>query len=481
MSDGWLRGPQWVSLDVQKEWEPILQRAAKTWEELEVMSITSGLRDSALVFLTADELPKATMDAGREGLEVSVLAHQNGNFRCAVHKAGMAQYWVNAWRSQDDEAIGGLLGFPPCCIEFFCRVWNERRKRDTTPWMVWPDKPGLCVEVQGPPGPNILLRRLGVRLVPWLPCSFTCTETQDRSRRYLEAGLVVGMESALDILKLLALPVAWSSLHGAALVEVGGLFRFFYETDYEPEELLFTRRNKPDDTPLALNGAPAAFVNIQRNQVRQERNREDHTCCSMTREECEAATPHHHDSATQPELRPDPGDNGFANEEAMHAAHDVVLQAVGEVAGAIDLGCGDGTLLAKIAGGREGRWLGVEQDEDRCRRGFLLYPQLHFQTGRIEDLPVPVAQQFGLDQPADVVLFMPGRLLEMKEEDAERVRFWLQRIAKKIIVYAYGDWLEKYGGSLFRLAKAAGFEKLGPMTSGKVDARAAWATFPEKK
>jgi hypothetical protein len=54
-----------------------------------------------------------------------------------------------------------------------------------------------------------------------------------------------------------------------------------------------------------------------------------------------------------------------------------------------------------------------------------------------------------------LVMLMPGRLLEVDEESARRLREWLRGHFRTLLVYAYGEWLTRYDG-LAGLAERAG-------------------------
>lgn len=399
MSDGWFRGPQWASPAAQAEWEDRLAAAAKAWEELEVLSIAPGVRDSALVYLQPDELVRATADGARMGLQVVPVSWDGASVRTAICRPELMPDWLNAWAAGDDVRIGQLLGFPACCVEFFKRTWGPHR--DTT-WAMVADG----ASADGPPAANILLRRLGVRLVPHLPCSFGCEASAQLGARIAAAGRAAGLEDVDEIERLLSLPMSWSACNGAAMVNVGGILRFIYETDPSPH-VGFKRDGLWVDL---LDPIPPAWR-----------------------------------------------DNGFSSRQAMDIAHGAVAAIVGAAESAIDLGAGDGALLARIAGGREGGWLAVEADPGRVERGRRRRPNLDFFAGRIEALP------FEELLPADVVLLMPGRLLEMSADDAQCVRSNLRRIARRLVVYAYGDCLKD--GGLARLFLEAGLEGHLPLIS----------------
>lgn len=398
----WSRGPVWASEAAQAEWAPVLARAQSAWTELELVSVPT-LRDAALVHLDPDELPLAGRDCARGGLQLSVLARQaDGRFRAAVHHLGAAGAWHAAWDAGDDDAIGAMLGFPPCCRAFFARTWGAG-SCDPTPAMA---------TVDGPWEANILLRWLGVRLVPYLPCSGACEMTLEQARLYFEHGQRAGLDVAA-IAALLRLPVSYSALNGLAIIETLH-FRVMAGADAEVDVRLARRG---EDVP-----APAYPIGSWE-------------------------------------------DNGFSSADAMEDAHAVVAAAAARApySSALDLGCGDGALLLRLAilagAPLAGGWVGLDSDETRLFRGRLRHPTLKLVHGRIEDLGRARADAF------DVVLLMPGRLLEMDASDAARVRDAVSGIAARLVLYAYGDQLERFGG-LAGLAHEAGLEVTGEIFVG---------------
>ena len=50
---------------------------------------------------------------------------------------------------------------------------------------------------------------------------------------------------------------------------------------------------------------------------------------------------------------------------------------------------------------------------------------------------------------------MPGRLLEVDEASARRLREWLHGHFQRLLVYGYGEWLTRHDG-LSGLAERAG-------------------------
>lgn len=360
----WVRGVQWLS-GHREEWGPVLRAAQDAWSELQLVSVSERLRDSALINLEAHELPLASASCARVGLSLSVLERgQDGSFRAAVHVQGLAPEWHRAWSASDHDAVGRLLRFPDCCREFFARAWVGTSDRDITPAMA---------AVDGPWQANTMLRWLGVRLVPHLPCSAQCPQTLENAEFYLAMGARLGIDvAALE--KLLRLPVTHDALNGVLIVSTPH-FRFMAGGNREPFSV-----SRPESRQEAAQPGPEPAPAPRESSKPQE---------TWT-------------------------DNGFGSLEAMARSHETVLSVVGTPRSALDLGAGDGRLLHSIslAGiddnhpeSHGGPWHGIEVDAGRAERGNRRHgPLVRIVPGRVENADA-------LSGAYDVVLLMPGRLL----------------------------------------------------------------------
>ena len=510
----WVRGPQWASPAARLEWELVLTTAQAAWAELELLSVSEGVREAALLHLTPEELVRATHDAAGQGLLVVPLACEGGQTRAALTRPPRFADWLEAWSGCDDEAIGELLGFPGCCREHFCRTWG-RGMTDTVTTIA------SGGNVDGPPEANVMLRHLGVRLVPHLPCSPTCEATvalgKDLAHVVARAGVDPG-----PLYRLLNLPVTYSALHGVAVIETPH-FRLWAGTDYTPDEVKVTRA--ATETRAVATEGENAIPECQQTarstgEIRAKETSKTTRVHSISQDNmhglqegiptirsrvrsCQrekvvrnsdvrrGVSIEGKDSSRSRQVRRGvcelPSgtntweDNGFATREAMDAAHDVVLKAVrpfvergengvkyqAKVDSAVDLGCGDGALLARIADGREGRWVGVEVDHGRLERGRQRHNDVIFHEADIMEWAqdrTELEDQASLS-PFDTALLMPGRLLEMTPEDADRVRGALPKLARRLVAYAYGDVLEQHGG-LEPLASEAGLKVTGQLFIG---------------
>ncbi|KKK99645.1 hypothetical protein LCGC14_2630690, partial [marine sediment metagenome] len=319
------------------------------------------------------------------------------DYRVALTTMGAAARFTEVWESGDDETIGALLGYPECCSRFFAATWAAG---SVDPTWEMSDHGDGAIEA------NILLRWLGVRYVPHMPCGFRCEGTIELGRRL--RALIPELEREwMD--ELLSMPMAWSSLNGIGEV-ITPIVTLNFRSDVGHE----LREIRRDGTSYPEAGAHGLRFPYR----------------------------------PPPARRPDERlwtDNGFSSLEAMERAHDVVTSVLPPASRAVlDLGCGNGMLARKLAGAKGKAW-GIESDDGRVTRsGSYLDAVIR------GDFIQKYYNRAWSD--ADVVILMPGRLIEWP---SVRLLHWL-RASKILLVCAYGDWLERYDGSLLALCLAAG-------------------------
>jgi uncharacterized protein len=214
----------WVSNRARDVWAPRLIRLRDLWPEIEVLSVTAGIRPCALLQLTAEQRAAGSERWMTQGLQALSLADGPDVASPVVFgRPPDVTAFTAAWQQGDHEAMGQLLGQPPCCLEFYRQVWVDQERDDTT----WPmaiataRQPvnGTTLDVAGPPQTNIFWRWLGVRAVPHLPCCCDCAATVAVADRFIEAERQAGFHAEADwLLEMLDWPVEWSARHGIAEV-----------------------------------------------------------------------------------------------------------------------------------------------------------------------------------------------------------------------------------------------------------------------
>jgi len=166
-------------------------------------------------------------------------------------------------------------------------------------------------------------------------------------------------------------------------------------------------------------------------------------------------------------------DNVFRTRQRMDHAHRPIValacRTLRERGGdVIDLGCGNGALLAKVHALEPGATpFGVERDPVRVAHARALLPRFadHFFAADLGAHPwLARERRFAL------AILSPRRLQEAEADAAERLRAWLRARCDRLLVYAYGRGRTEFG-DLAGFARAVGIELEG----GRGDARAALA------
>ena len=442
----------WVSKRAQDEWEPRFQRITRAWQQMEWLAVAAGLRACAIAIVTPDSFIEQAGEWAKHGLSgmpveiqgmssssysstsVSTALGKPFVYRVVVGTPQSVTAFKNAWDNDDHGEIGRLLGYPSCCHQFFFDVWVEDGLIDTT----WPmavadnaiDEDTRCLEVSGASEANILWRWMGLRAVPHLPCSFNCQPTIALGQQFIQLGREAGYEQEMEwLLEILSWPMQWSALHGIAEVKTP-LIKVSTRTDATAEEYVVRRLGSgyPDEGARGL-GFPYQ------------------TAVSTHRARRQPTSPAWY--AT---------DNGFPSAAVMAEAHAPIVAAATAVlppdgGSVLDLGCGNGALLQKIQRVNSAIVpFGLDIDNGRVAHARQLHPTFadNFFTGDLFTYDI-----LWTERRYTVALLMPGRLVEATPAQAAQLRSYLQSHCDHILIYAYGDWLKRYG-NLINLAHAAG-------------------------
>lgn len=442
----------WVSEPAREVWGPRLGRIARAWSDVEWLSVRAGVRRCCLTRLPVRGLLGEVSRWARHGLTAAPLRLEGSTRHTyastpndpgpdsptlvctVVGRASSVHEFRRAWDSGDHEAIGALLGYPPCCREFFRRVWVEARCVDTTWAMaantVGPSEGGgePALEVGGPPEANILWRWMGVRAVPHLPCRFDCAPTVALAMRMREVGKGAGYGAEMAWAReILTWRAEWSALHGIAEVKTPVL-KVSTRTDATSRKYVVRRAGDayPEEAPTGLRFPFRPGARAVMSGSRGFRRGLDHPI--------QIVVP-----------RPDwyHRDNGFASRYGMDVSHDQIVKLASEaltgLAGnVLDLGCGNGALLEKICRGRD-RLIpyGIDlngEGLDHARELLPRFPESFVRGDFFDPAAWPGPLRYCL------AILMVGRLLEVPAESAGRLLATLRARCDRVLVYAYPGW-----------------------------------------
>ena len=156
-------------------------------------------------------------------------------------------------------------------------------------------------------------------------------------------------------------------------------------------------------------------------------------------------------------------DNGFQSPFTMDVAHKPIVDLAartlsGRAGNILDLGCGNGVLLRKICEASPGRVpFGLDIDPERIAHAREILPAFveNFLCGNM----LEEERIWAAGRRYDLVILMPGRLVEAGPERVPWFRERVVALAENVLVYAYGDWLTRFN-TLGGLAQAAGLRLL---------------------
>lgn len=233
----------WVSDHAKDVWQPRIRKILTCLQETERLAVAADLQPCMLRIVPPEQLEEQRHKMAEHGLSVAlldrlrvqrttynaVLVEANSgepfNQRIVIGSACHVEAFQAAWKRDDQREVRSLLGYPDCCRDFFQEVWIKEKFIDTT----WPmalntttikAQSATACEVNGPPESNILLRWLGIRAVPHLPCSFACSATVARAHQLLLLGRNAGYVEEMNwLLAMLDWPIEWSALHGIAEIK----------------------------------------------------------------------------------------------------------------------------------------------------------------------------------------------------------------------------------------------------------------------
>lgn len=417
----------WTSSAARATWEPRFTRVSNAWRQIEIESVKQEMRPCALTLIPAWRIFElaAALAPGFETLTLQTLAAtdtgyqsfetrtwQPGtklNLRVAIGRRTDVQALRDAFAERDDAAVGRLLGYPRCCVEFFARVWGGGT-RDTT-WAAAlatasGRRDGGTIELPAAAGANLLLRWFGVRPVPHLACAFDCRSTERAAESFGELGRSAGLGNEVEWLReLLSWPMEWSALHGIAEIRIP-VARIVTSTDPTDEK----RVVRIHGTSFPLDGARGLAFPYMGNPVRRR----------------PGAVPASH------------ADNGFSSALAMSAAHAPLLSAaaaaLAHVPGPVlDLGCGNGVLLDKIARRTGVPTYGIDADVGKIGRARALHPGSTFTAGDLFTTDEIWEPSYAL------ALISAARLAEASAERLDRLARRFATCVSRVLVYTYGD------------------------------------------
>jgi hypothetical protein len=199
----------WASAKARAEWEPKVALAAQGYLAAERSTVASGARQAGQLWLGVRDYMEFLPWAMEHGLTVRVVrwTGEVGGFTHSGYPEGDSMVVV-AFGRDLKQPYEALFGYPECCQEFFAREFPN----DPDPIPAWGAEnvgPNLRILT------NPLLRYIGARAVPHIPCGGGCQETEQLGEVFLAH---MPPECREPVRELLALAATWDRYRGVAIV-----------------------------------------------------------------------------------------------------------------------------------------------------------------------------------------------------------------------------------------------------------------------
>ncbi|MFN7590109.1 MAG: hypothetical protein ACK5UQ_16630 [Planctomycetota bacterium] len=323
-------------------------------------------------------------------------------------------------------AIGRMLGYPACCLNFFEDTWVAGSIDGTWQQLgAAGEERDSGMVVRGGAIAHTLHRHVGVRAVFHLPCSMHCEKSKGLAERHLELADSIGFgEEVAWTREILEWPVRWSARNAIAEL-VSPIHRTVARTDPGPGIRLarYEGQAYPDE------GARGNRFPFRAEPCKPERVLEVYKKMGRLRNEVAVA-------------------NGFGSYDAMLSAHQAVVRVAAAAKERLpadyrmrrtwDLGGGTGTLLVAIA-----EWFEQCPEMicvDRNAEALAIGRRAHGDSVRFVHADIiRMRAELADATNADVLILMPGRLLEQGHRYATELLAAVKRWPGMVIAYQYGD------------------------------------------
>lgn len=332
----------WTTQQAKDVWESRFEKIRKALAVLEVQSVIYGNRNACRIDVLPDQMPRIVRELATQNIMTIPI-------RCVTSTNGYASEYQNfnpdSWSYSliafsknfdidcslldDSRYIGKILGYPNCCIEFFIRVWENDKNRDTTNHMTKDLDENIISNYS--PHCNILWRWLYLRTVFHLPCSFNCEGTTNIGTKNISLGYELGYNKEMNWLQdILTWPVEWSSLHGIAEIKTP-VIRICCNSDATGTKHLVRLKGTkyPEE---GVNGITFPYRYNTKNILSKGTSFR---------------------SFDTPEIKQEwyYKDNGFSSLSSQTNAHSNIIRLAqtAKPREVLDLGCGNGSLLLELS------------------------------------------------------------------------------------------------------------------------------------
>jgi len=230
----------------------MISRASEMMDKIEKEAIRRGLRKCDVHHAYLETLEANLKELHEMGLRYRVIdvvkryqgfAHKHEKpsslensmlFMGACVDEESLNEFIEAHRRGDHNKIGEMLGYPECDRKFFTEVWS-RGSYDPIPEIAMNTSNSYEIEMY--PELNIMLRYVGIRIIPYFPHSFRCEKSLELAKKLIGIALDTDSEALEFVLSQLSKPLYYSQVN--AITEIRNRDMIIVVQGYTDKEYRF--------------------------------------------------------------------------------------------------------------------------------------------------------------------------------------------------------------------------------------------------
>ena len=237
---------EYVNKTAEQRWADRFRRCSSIISDIEIALVEQNCREATTLLLPRNDIEHRQQLLAEQGLRFTPVmwvkkfngfSHRHDELTedhpdavcygvvTRTETAAIKFKEATLLQNPDHDIIGGLLGYPACCRNFFTNVWCAgfvdpiwQQAENTGGEVIKRTDGGYEIKIKGYPECVAHQRSWGVRAGFHLPCSFTCEDTRRFANVWLETAEKLDPGASAVIMEILSLPSVWDAHKGVAMV-----------------------------------------------------------------------------------------------------------------------------------------------------------------------------------------------------------------------------------------------------------------------
>lgn len=220
---------QWATKELKDAWEEKLMLMRRIPSMLDRLAVFKGLRPCAVVRVNDKDMDAFKQEMADNAAFFIPTEKDRGSWLGVVSLDMMKAYELSSILKSNNggaDKRAGMLGVPECC-HTFNKETGVAGYHDAT-WQYASNASDGNLKKRGETSIRIkrechqhstpMLRSIGIRILPWVPCSPDCQASIHIADELVRLGKEANIQHFDEFLNMLEMPIEWNALKGIAYV-----------------------------------------------------------------------------------------------------------------------------------------------------------------------------------------------------------------------------------------------------------------------